>query len=94
MALPIKLPLDRMQTIWKSQIDPILKIPMLNGLQLTNISLISGDNVINHLLQRNQQGWIVTDQSAASSLCRSQPLNNLTLTLNSSNPCVISLWVY
>ena len=94
MALPIKLPLDRMQTIWKSQIDPILKIPMLSGLQLNNISLVSGVNNINHLLQRTQQGWIITDQDASSSIYRSQPFNTLTLTLHASAPCTISLWVY
>jgi hypothetical protein len=57
MALPKQLPLDRMQSIWKAQLDPLLANPIMQGNQLKNISLINGVTVINHLLSRMQQGW-------------------------------------
>lgn len=86
--------LSQLQTTWKSQLDPILADAILQGLQLSNIAIKTGVNVINHMLQRNQQGWFITDIDAASTLYRSQAFNSLTLTLTSSAPCNVSLWVY
>jgi hypothetical protein len=93
--LPQKLPADMMQQKWASQLNPILKIPMLSGLQLTNIPLNGGTpTVVNHLLGRKQQGWIVTDNDNADSIIRIEPLNDKTLTLLASQACNVSLWVY
>jgi hypothetical protein len=89
-----KLTLDQLQTKWAAQLNPILAIPMLSGIQLNNVVLASGSNVINHLLQRQQQGWIVTDQQGAASLSRSAPFNNLTLTLTASAACTVNLWCF
>ena len=94
MALPKQLPLDRMQSIWKSQIDPLLAIPMLKGAQLKAIALASGVNTINHKLSRVQQGYFITDQDAASSIYRSQPFNDKTLVLTSSGTCTVNIWVF
>lgn len=99
MALPIfqianNQTFIQMQTTWKSQLDPIIAIPMLNGLQLSNINLVGGNNVINHKLQRLQQGWIITDLNQGVAIYRAQPFNSTTLTLNSGAPCVVDLWVY
>lgn len=82
------------QTKWKSLLDPILGNELVNGIQLRNILLATGDNVINHRLGRTMQGWILTDQSANSLIYRSQPLNSATLTLNSSGPVTVSLWCF
>lgn len=94
MALPTQLPLDRMQTIWKSQIDPVLSNTLVQGSQLKNVTIVSGSNVLNHLLGQVQQGWIITDINSAVTLYRSAPFNDKTLTLTSSGPAVVSLWVY
>jgi hypothetical protein len=67
---------------------------LMQGLLLKNIALNIGDNVINHLLGRMMQGWILTDQSAGATIYRSQPLNDKTLTLNASAGLTISLWVF
>ena len=92
--LPVRLPLEQMQVKWKSELDPILSIPLLKGLQLKNIELIAGTNVINTLLGRLQQGFIITDIDAPATIYRSQPFNSLTLTLTSSAACNVSLLVY
>lgn len=94
MALPQKLPLELMQTVWASELNPVIAFPPNNGILLKNIALSIGTNVINHRLSRMQQGWVLTDQDAAASIYRSQPLNKLTLTLTSDAACSISLWVY
>jgi hypothetical protein len=83
-----------MQTKWASELNPVLAIPLLHGTQLTEISLINGVTVINHRLQRTQQGWLITDISAAATIYRSQPFNSTSLTLTSSAAVTISLWVY
>jgi hypothetical protein len=79
---------------WRSILNPVLGIPILSGVQLTNIPLVTGVNVINTTLQRQQQGWFITDIDAAISLYRSAPFNSLTLNLTASAPATVSLWVY
>lgn len=93
-SLPLRLPPEQMMVKWKSQIDPLLNIPMLKGLQLDNVILNNGVTVINHLLGRQQQGWMITDINGAAQIYRSQPFNNLTLTLTSDAVVTVNLWVY
>lgn len=81
-------------TQWRSILNPVLGIPFLSGVQLNNISLKTGANVINTTLQRAQQGWFLTDIDAAITLYRSAPFNSLTLSLTASAPATVSLWVY
>lgn len=98
MALPTFLDANKnmmlMQNNWKSQLDPVLGNPMTNPLILKSINLVSGNNVINHLLGQTLQGWLITDTTASSSIYRSAPKNDKTLTLNSSAPCVVDLLVF
>ena len=81
-------------TRWKSLIDPILKNPLNSVFILEDISLKVGDNVINHRLGRKLRGWVLLDVNAATTIYRSAPLNDLTLTLNSSAVATISLGVF
>lgn len=83
-----------MQTSWAQQLNPLIKNQLTQGLLLSNISLINGVTVINHLLSRTQIGFIITDINAAATIYRSQALNAKTLTLTSNANCVISLWVF
>lgn len=83
-----------MQTRWKSALDPVLANPLINGLQLTDVSLSIGTTVINHRLGRKQQGWFLTDVNGAAQIYRSQALNDTTLTLTSDAAVTVSLLVY
>lgn len=94
MSLPLHLSLELMSQKWKSQLDPLLVIPMLDGIQLNNVALINGATVINHKLQRQMQGWMMTDINGAATIYRSQPFNPTTLTLTSSAAVVVSIWVF
>jgi hypothetical protein len=95
MQLPLNLSTSQMQTRWKSILDPVLANPLLQGRLISNISLVPGDNVINHKLGRAQIGWIVTDNNEGDiDLYRDAPFNDLTLTLNCDTPAIISLWVF
>jgi hypothetical protein len=99
MALPIfqqqsNQPFMLMQSQWASQLNPIIKNPLTNPTILSNISLVSGTNVINHRLGTTPTGWLLIDINAAATIYRSQPFNSTTLTLTSSAPCVVSLAVF
>lgn len=83
-----------MQTKWKSILDPLIAQPLNSSNILLNVALSTGDNVVNHLLDRKMQGWFLTDINAASTVYRNAPLNNQTLTLNSSADCVVNILVF
>lgn len=92
--LPINLPAPLMQTRWASLLNPVLVNPTNNISIVKDVSLAIGDNVINHLLGQKMQGWFLVDINAASTIYRSQPMNDLTLTLNSSAVCTVSIGVF
>lgn len=83
-----------MQSKWASILNPLLSRPLSSNNVLKNIQLINGVNVINHLLGRNMQGWILSDVNASASIYRSQPMNDLTLTLTSDADCTVNLVVF
>lgn len=99
MALPYfqsSLPeLNLLQTKWRSELNPLLSEPILSGNLLKNITLVAAhSNVINTGLARTQQGWIITDLNASSTIYRSAPFNATTLTLITSADCIVNLWVF
>lgn len=101
MALPLFHTDDKslglLQTQWASALNPVLACPPVQGLQLDNVVLASGDNTISHRLGRKLQGWIIVRRNSAASVYDKQATNsmpNLTLVLNSSGACTVSLWVY
>lgn len=79
---------------WATALNPLLTNPLVNGHLLTNLQLINGVTTVNHLLGRKMQGWYVVDIDGAAEIYRSQPLNNLTLTLTSNADITVSLWVF
>lgn len=83
-----------MQQRWKSLLDPQLANALTQGNQLTNVSLAAGVNVLNHLLGKMQQGWIVIDNQGTAIVYRSAPFNSLTLTLTASAPVVVSIYCF
>ena len=92
--LPRKLPLDLLEPLWASQLDPLLLNPANSISILKNISLINGVNTINHRLGEVPNGWFIIDINGAAQVYRSQPLNSLTLTLTSNAAVIVSLGVF
>lgn len=85
---------DQMQTKWKSEIDPVLINPIVNGLPLAGVFLLNGTTTINHKLGRKMIGWFLTDQNAGTTIFRSAPLNDKTLTLTAGANVTVDLWVF
>lgn len=93
--LSTKLPWELANTRWASTLNPLLAIPFLNGLEIDAIKLIANKpQAINHLLQRTMQGWFILDNIANTVIWRTQPFNDLTLTLESSANTTVSIWVF
>ena len=93
--LSTKLPWELAQTKWPATLNPIIALPILNGNQISNVSLTANvPKVINHLLQRMPQGWFLTDNTADTAIWRAANFNNLTITLESSADTTISFWVF
>lgn len=93
--LSTKLPWDLANTKWAATLNPVLALPILNGVQLNDIVLAANVPLtINHLLQRMPQGWMVTDNTADTAIWRTMPFNKLTITLESSADTTISVWVF
>lgn len=92
--LPRNLNLPQMITTWATALDPLLRNQLTQGLLLTNINLINGVNVINHKLGRKQVGFIITDIDGPAVVYRSQPFQDLQLTLTSNTNVNVSLWVF
>ena len=85
---------QQMQSVWTSILNPVLAYPPLSPVFLKDVVLKVGENSINHLLSRKQQGWIITDQNGGASIYRSKGLNDKTLYLTSDAVVTVSLWVY
>lgn len=95
--LPLHLDLPQTQTKWKAILDPFLTAPSNLPILLKNITLTTGDNVINHKLSRDLIGWKVIRQRAAASIYDKQDANqtpSLTLVLNTSSDVVVDLEIF
>lgn len=86
-----------LQTNWSSAINPVISLPINQGSILKNVALIMGNNVVNHLLSRNLQGWFIVRQRGPGEVYDTQDSNpnpSLTLFLNSSLAVNIDLFVF
>ncbi len=77
-------------------LTPLQNKPILDGIFLRNIVLISGDNLIQHKLGRKVVGYWAASQNAASqfydNIQTNTSLTNFSLTATS--PCTVNLWVF
>lgn len=92
-----KLPWELANPKWAATLNPIVANPTTQGRLIKNVSLITGNNVINHGLGETLRGYIVVLKSADVSIYDSQTSNqtpDLTLVLISSGPAVVSLYVF
>lgn len=94
MSLPLRLPWDKAQDRWATEINPVIQNQLVNGLLILSIPLINGVTVVNHKLGRQMQGWAIVDINASASVYRSQPFNDKTLTLTSNAAATANLWVF
>lgn len=92
-----KLPWELANPKWAASINPVLANPISQGLLIKGFVLATGDNVINHGLGRQLQGYIVILKSANVTIYDKQQINqmpDLTLVLTASGAATVSLYVF
>ncbi len=96
MATPLSSKLDwnLANAIWATTLNPVIANPLNNIQIIPNVSLKNGVNIINHMLGRTLQGWVLTDLQGAASIYRSAPFNSSTLTLTSNAAVTVNIGVF
>lgn len=97
MKLPQQMPWPLASTSWASAIEPIINNAANQSIVLKNVSLVSGTNVVNHLLGQRLNGWKTTRVRALATIYDLQDTNptpTLTLVLVASAPVVVDLEVF
>lgn len=96
--LPQQVPYSQMLTKWASIINPLLKNPASNPSILKEVSLVTGNNVVNHKLGQKLQGWYITRmRDVYSQVYDTQDTNQtpaLTLNLHASSDVVVDIAVF
>lgn len=92
-----KLPWELANPKWAATINPVLSNPITSGNLIENITLVSGNNTINHGLGRKLQGYIVVRNASGTTFFdrqASNPMTDLTLILVASGATEISIYVF
>lgn len=106
MALPIFQGTDKdlnlLQNTWSSLINPIISRLQNRSIILQEVKLVSGNNIIEHKLNRKLVGWRIVRKRAAADIFDNQDTNqyqDISIILNSSAgttsvPVIIDLEVF
>ena len=90
--------LEQVQNNLENTFRSIEACPLLDGHLLTEVSLASGDNDIDHKLGRAIKGWVVTRyREATANVYEKISANKNTgslLKLNSSAATTVDIWVF
>lgn len=89
--------LNRVQDNVDRSLNPVIDVPILDGVLLQSVTLASGSNVINHTLGKTLTGWSIVRQRGVASIYDEQSSNKFpsrTLLLNSSAAVSVDLWVF
>lgn len=91
-------PMMLMQTKWAAALNTLLTLPLLQGNLLKNVALVSGDNTINHKLDRKLVGWfpvrLQDNYAQLYDLQNENQMTDKTLVLHASTSITIDLYVF
>jgi hypothetical protein len=73
-------------------VEDLATVPFLDGVTVS-AQVAATDTIIPHTLNRQPQGWFITDIDAAATVYRAA-WNTRTITLHASAPVNIQLWVF
>jgi hypothetical protein len=85
--------LTKVQNAIEQVINPLAKLPLLDGTPLTQIVLTTSALKVPHQLGRTPRGFFVTDLNANAVVFRTGSTDT-TITLTASASCTVNLWVY
>lgn len=85
--------LTQVQDNVSNSFGPLLKLPIVDGVLLTGIHLVTGSNQFAHTLDRQPRGWCISDVTGAATVYRTD-WSDKTIKLTSSADVTIGLWVF
>jgi hypothetical protein len=85
--------LQRLQDNVSNAISEILRVPVLDGLLLTQTFTASVDTAIEHKLQREPLGWIVVGKNATSDIWEVSK-DQRFLTLRTDQTVTVTFWIF
>lgn len=86
--------LDLYTSRLKSELDPLIANKLVQGNLLQNVAIVSGQNQIQHKLQRLPYGSFIVYQSTVGSFYNYQASDKNNLYLTASGSFTASLWVF
>jgi len=77
-------------------LTPLQNKPILDGIFLREVAIVSGSNLIQHKLGRKLVGYFVVSQSAASTFFDDiqSTTSTTSFSITATSPCKVNLWVF
>ena len=85
--------LQRLQDNVSNAISELLRVPLLDGLVLTQTFTAPTDTVIEHKLQREPLGWIVIGKNATSDVWEVSK-DQRFITLRTNQNVTVTFWIF
>lgn len=88
---------NRIQDNTKKAVSSVASNPIVQGSILSNVSLKSGDNTVDHKLGKKLTGWFIVKIRGAATIYDKQDSNaqaSQTLVLNSSAAVSVDIFVF
>lgn len=85
--------IEALQQQLEQVLNPIVRVAMLSGVQLTDVAVTTAGVQLEHGLGRQPLGWFITDLDTGVHVWRTA-WDKFTLTLDASGSATINLWVY
>lgn len=87
--------LNRIQDNVDAAINPLLKLPLLDGIFLVDVTIKVTDTAIPHRLNRPFKGWVMTAKNAAGDIYEGTNTKpELFLVLKASSQVIVDLWIF
>jgi hypothetical protein len=85
--------LQRLQDNVSNAISELLRVPLLDGLLLTQTFVATTDTIIEHKLQREPLGWIVIGKNATSDVWEVSK-DQRFITLRTNQNVTVTFWIF
>ena len=88
--------IQKIQSNMKETVDSLTLSQFIGG-NFVDATITTGDTIVNHLLNRKYEGWVVTDKDAAQHVYRSSTPNSnpeRQIILKSSGTVNVTLYIF
>lgn len=85
--------LEQLQSNIAQVFGSISQVRILDGVLIRDIDVVTTGTKINHLLQRQPEGWLIVDKNAVGDIHRTD-WDATSITLQASANTTISMWVF